>query len=228
MGSRSLPKAASAIETLKNEVPESTNTVEPVQVDLTSDDSIEKAFEQIKASPGRLDVLVNNAGAAFNESPDKVSLREAFTKSYDVNVAGTHVLTSIFMPLLLASPEPRLLFIAGLANQTQAAKQYFPTPPLPAGWPKNVDFETIPYRCSKTALNMLMLDWNHKLQADGVKVWAVGPGFLETDLGGMREMAKKMGTGHASIGGKFITSVVEGERDADVGKIVIRDGISTP
>lgn len=27
---------------------------------------------------------------------------------------------------------------------------------------------------------MLMLDWNHKLKADGVKVWALGPGMLAT------------------------------------------------
>lgn len=42
--------------------PESTNIIEAVQVDLTSDESIEKAFEEVKASPGRLDVLINNAG----------------------------------------------------------------------------------------------------------------------------------------------------------------------
>ena len=62
MGSRSLPKAAAAISTLQKECPESTNTVEAVQVDLTSDGSIEKAFEQVKASPGKLDILINNAG----------------------------------------------------------------------------------------------------------------------------------------------------------------------
>ena len=63
LGSRSLEKAKRAIETLHNECPGSTNTVETVQVDLTSDESIEKAFEQVKASPGHLDVLVNNAGS---------------------------------------------------------------------------------------------------------------------------------------------------------------------
>jgi NAD(P)-dependent dehydrogenase (short-subunit alcohol dehydrogenase family) len=73
-----------------------------------------------------------------------------------------------------------------------------------------------------------MLDWAHKLKADGVRVWAVGPGFLETDLGGMREQAKAMGTKHASVGGQFIRSVVEGARDADVGKIVVAEGISAP
>ena len=62
LGSRSLEKAKLAIETLHKECPESTNTVEAVQVDLTSDESIEKAFEQVKASPGYIDALINNAG----------------------------------------------------------------------------------------------------------------------------------------------------------------------
>lgn len=71
---------------------------------------------------------------------------------------------------------------------------------------------------------MLMLDWNHKLKGDGVKVWAVGPGMLTTDLGGVRELAVKMGTLHPSIGGKFLKTVVEGERDEDVGKFIIKAG----
>jgi hypothetical protein len=74
---------------------------------------------------------------------------------------------------------------------------------------------------------MLMLDWNHKLKADGVKVWGVGPGMLATNLGGMsKEMAEKMGCQPASLGGTLIRSIVEGERDADIGKIANRNGIS--
>lgn len=99
-----------------------------------------------------------------------MSLRESFSSVYDTNVAGTHVLTHTFIPLLLKSEDPRLIFVAGLANITTAAEKYFPTPPLPKGWPKPEFFETIGYRCSKVALNMLMLDWNHKLKEDGVKV----------------------------------------------------------
>lgn len=116
--------------------------------------------------------------------------------------------------------------MAGLANLTQASESYFPTPPQPAGWPKKIDFETIGYRCSKTALNMLMLDWSHKLKEDGVKVWGVGPGFLATNLGHIPEKAKAMGAGHPSIGATLLKKVVEGERDADVGKIVLKDGLS--
>lgn len=62
LGSRSLKKAETAIETLRKEVPDSKSTVEAVQIDLNSDESIQKAFEQVKASPGHIDALVNNAG----------------------------------------------------------------------------------------------------------------------------------------------------------------------
>lgn len=62
MGSRSLDNAKTAIDTLKKECPQATNIVEPVQLDLTSDESIQKAYERVQADHGRLDVLVNNAG----------------------------------------------------------------------------------------------------------------------------------------------------------------------
>jgi len=62
LGSRSLSKAKAAVENLKSEVPDTSNTVEILQVDLTSDESIEKAFEQVKSGHGYLDVLINNAG----------------------------------------------------------------------------------------------------------------------------------------------------------------------
>jgi NAD(P)-dependent dehydrogenase (short-subunit alcohol dehydrogenase family) len=131
-----------------------------------------------------------------------------------------------FMPLLLSSSDPRLIFVSGLGTFGSCAKGNFPLPPdLEAGWPKKTSFETVGYRCSKTALNMLMLDYHWKLQKDSVKVWSVGPGFLTTDLGGMKELSKKMGTGHPSIGGDFLRTVVEGERDADVGKYVVKGGI---
>lgn len=131
------------------------------------------------------------------------------------------------MPLLLKSSDPRLIFVTGLSAINNAAKKYFPTPDLPAGWPKKLEFETIGYRCSKVALNMLMLDWNHKLKADAVKVWAVGPGMLATNLGGddvSAEFRKSPSLGHPSIGGELLREVVEGKRDADTGKIVIRNG----
>lgn len=51
---------------------------------------------------------------------------------------------------------------------TAAAESFFPTPPQLAGWPKHIAIETIGYRCSKTELGMLMLDWKQ----DGFRVFS--------------------------------------------------------
>lgn len=85
MGSRSMEKASLAIETLHQECPDSANTVEAVQVDLTSDESIEKAFEQVKTSPGHIDALINNAGMSLSLSmlkvPNSSQARRSTSKS---------------------------------------------------------------------------------------------------------------------------------------------------
>ena len=69
LASRTLEKAKLAIEALHKQCPESTNTVEALEVDLNSDESINKAFEQVKAKFGYLDVLVNNAGMCTYDCP---------------------------------------------------------------------------------------------------------------------------------------------------------------
>lgn len=81
------------------------------------------------------------------------------------------------------------------------------------------------YRSSKAALNMMMLSWHWELQPDGVKVWCVSPGFLATNLGGDQKALKDRGAGDPSIGGRLVASVVEGARDAEVGKVVAGSGV---
>ncbi len=228
LDSRSLEKGKLAIEKLHKEVSKTSNIVELLQVDVINDESIEKAFEQVKANPGHLDALVNNAGATFDIQyvANKVSLRDCFSKAYDVNVIGANVMTYTFMSLLLKSFDSRLIFVVGLSQIIVASQKYFPTSPLPVGWSKKVDFETIGYRSSKTTLNMVMLDWNHKMKEDGVKVWGLGLDFLATNLGDIKEKIAAMGDGHSNIGGRMIKDVVEGQRDGDVGKIVGKDSAS--
>ena len=71
---------------------------------------------------------------------------------------------------------------------------------------------------------MMMLGWATLLKEDGVKVFAISPGFLATGLGGDPERLKKAGAKDPKIGGELIRDVVEGKRDADVGKVVNQDG----
>lgn len=88
----------------------------------------------------------------------------------------------------------------------------------PSGLPKVQAFAG--YRACKTGLNMMMLNWARALKSDGVKVWSVAPGLLATSLGGDTEVLRKLGAKDPSIGGKVLRGVIEGRRDADVGKVV--------
>lgn len=133
-------------------------------------------------------------------------------------------MTSTFIPLLLQSPDPRLLFIAsgtstlaGTENLALAVNHH-----PPKGWPK-AGFSIPAYRSAKCGLNTLMREWHRMLKEDGVKVWCISPGFLATGLGGSPEVLKKMGAGDAAVAGPFIRSVLEGQRDDDVGKVITRD-----
>ena len=149
-------------------------------------------------------------------------------KNFDTNVSGTHVLTHACVPLLLAASSPRLLFLtSGIATLTGNAKTFYPpwVPNPPGGWPKEKLVAATGYRVSKAALNMLTLTWHWVLKEDGVRTWAVSPGLLATNLGGMGpERMRAMGAKDPSIGGDLIRRVIEGERDADVGKVVNQDG----
>ena len=62
LGSRTPSNADAAIAELKPILDTSVSTIEPVQVDVTDDASIQKAAEHVQSTHGRLDVLINNAG----------------------------------------------------------------------------------------------------------------------------------------------------------------------
>ena len=56
-------------------------------------------------------------------------------------------------------------------------------------------------------------------------MWCISPGFLATGLGGNPEVSKKLGAGDPATAGDFVKSVLEGERDDDVGQVIVRGGV---
>ncbi|KAI1327040.1 NAD(P)-binding protein [Xylariaceae sp. FL0255] len=234
VGCRTISKGENAITEVKKEFPQTTSTFGTLQVDLNSDESLEKAVETVSSKYGRLDVLINNGGGSFDYDivQGKKTIREAFNATWDLNVSGTQVLTTLAVPLLLKSSDPRLMFVtSGTASleETERSDGHLArinsTPP--AGWPKQLSgILTTAYRSSKMGLNMVMREWHRLLLNDGVKVWCISPGFLATGLAGIgAEKLKAMGALDPSVGGQFIKDVVEGARDHDVGKIIRRDMI---
>lgn len=144
-------------------------------------------------------------------------------KTFDVNVSGAYMMTDYFLPLLLKSSDPRLIFItsgqSSLKGFSEGTIRLPPNPP--AGWPKNTPFDNTAYRVSKTALNMALLNLSRQLTNDNVKAWGLSPGLLKTGLGNVDpSIAENMGAGDSSVGGIFIKDVLEGREDHHVGRIV--------
>ena len=189
LGSRSLEKAGEAVATAQKETPNTTCDITSVQVDLTDDASISKAFEHVDSKVDHIDVLVNNGGMWFySERPGlalmtspvganfdnqinsgKMDVRAGWNATWDLNVTGTHIMTNTFMPLLIKSAKPRLIFMTSGTSSLEEAALGFPptTSKPPAGWPKPHDpFSIMSYRSSKAALNMLMLEVIAKLNGD--------------------------------------------------------------
>jgi len=220
LSGRNLQKAEDATKLVQSEVPETSSTISALQLDVTDDKSIQAAFQKVSADFGALDVLINNAGASFDKpiADGTMTTREAWNTSWDVNVTGAHIVTETFIPLLIKSSDARLIFLAsGTASLTETHVEHRINLAPEKGWPK-AGRSIISYRSTKTGLNMVMREWCKILRHDGVKIWAVAPGFLATGLGG--EDLKKMGAGEPSLGGIALRKIVEGERDADVGKVV--------
>lgn len=185
----------------------------------------------------------------------KVPLRQMMNDTWNVNVTSAHVLTYTFIPLLVAAKTdsetagtPRIIFLtSGLSTLSSRDENIAANASPVAGWPKRASpsLGMVAYPSSKTghvilhksktsmlircfSLNMLMLQWQRILKNDGVKVFAISPGFLATGLGGDKEFLKKAGAGDPADGARIVLSVVEGARDNDEGTVVWADGKVQP
>jgi NAD(P)-dependent dehydrogenase (short-subunit alcohol dehydrogenase family) len=62
IGTRTLAKAYSAIENMKDLLAPSCCTVEAIQIDVGNNESVKAAVKQVQERFGWLDILINNAG----------------------------------------------------------------------------------------------------------------------------------------------------------------------
>ncbi|KAK8115734.1 hypothetical protein PG984_012236 [Apiospora sp. TS-2023a] len=156
-----------------------------IQLDLTSDESIHKAADVIDQAYGRLDVLVNNAAVLldrYDERKPDLTPRELFRQTFEINVFGTAILTDALLPLLrkAAPGPPRVVFVstrmASMAEGTNREMPFF-----------FVDFKA--YDSSKSAANMLALNYARLLEDVGGLVNVVCPGFVSTGLNFNNEAA---------------------------------------
>ena len=150
------------------------SVVEPVQLDLSSDQSITQCAAMINQKYGRLDILINNAGISNNAIKNQLAPRRRFEIIFDTNVYGTTVLTDVCVPLLKRSTSPRVIFITSeMGSIGNTLDPNFPYYDLAI---------MIEYKSSKAALNMIGAIYATQYGKDGFKVNMCCPGLRPTNM----------------------------------------------
>jgi NAD(P)-dependent dehydrogenase (short-subunit alcohol dehydrogenase family) len=80
---------------------------------------------------------------------------------------------------------------------------------------------------SKAALDMLVVQQHKLFGSKGIRVFAVCPGLVRSNLRGKGEEDVSAGgrAGDPIIPAEMILSIIEGKRDADVGKFLRDDRV---
>ena len=161
-------------------------SVEAIALDVTSPVSIQKAAQDVADKFGRLDVLVNNAGVFiddFSLPPSQQPLR-TWRETFEINLFGVIQTTQAFLPLLRAAPAARIVnvssLLGSLTSHSDPASSIF-------------DIKMPAYNASKSALNAWTVHLAHELRDTPIKVNAVHPGSVKTDMNAYGELDVRTG-----------------------------------
>lgn len=153
----------------------------PVQLDITSEESVGALFRLVKERFGRLDVLINNAGAGLDFGVHPIETDFDTTRQiFETNLFGAWRMVKHFLPLLKESTHPRIVNVSSGAGS-------FGDPVFGLGVHPAI---VTSYGLSKLALNGLTVKLARQLGPEGILVNAVCPGFVAT-APGMTEMGAR-------------------------------------
>jgi len=142
----------------------------PFLMDVTDEDAVERAFDDVEAKHGKVSVLVTCAGTMIAPTPGRPSLTQITTQAWDetfrVNARGTFFALRALMRRRIGDPLPhgRIVTISSTAAQT-------------GGLRGGAD-----YAASKAAVLALTKLAAREAAAIGMTVNSIAPGPIETPL----------------------------------------------
>lgn len=146
---------------------------DPVVADLSAPDAADRVAGQLSGLSA-LDGIVNNAGVEIPEPADLVPA-DVFAKSLTVNAHAPVALTLALLPQLRRAIAPSVVNVSSIHQDV----------PYPY---------RIAYGASKAALASATTTLAVQLAADGVRVNAIVPGAIETDIN--RHVLDEFGRAH--------------------------------
>jgi NAD(P)-dependent dehydrogenase (short-subunit alcohol dehydrogenase family) len=211
IGARMLAKGEEAAGRLRAEGLDA----QALQLDVDSPASVHDAAQRVEREYGRVDILINNAGilpeATATES-GPLDLR-IYRQTFETNVFGAVSVTQAFLPLLRRSPAGRIVNVSStmgsLTDQSDPSSPYYGVV-VPA------------YQMSKAALNGFTIALSKALADTPIKINAVCPGWVQTDLGGAENRAAAPTT--ADDAARIVVDMAAVPADGPTGEFVNEAG----
>ena len=152
-----------------------------VRGDVASESDVVELFAAVRSQLGRLDAVVVNAGIVAPPMPLADMGVERLRRMFDTNVLGSYLCAREAARALARSrggPGGAIVLVSSIAARLGAPCEY------------------VDYAGSKAALDTLTLGLARELGGDGVRVNAVRPGLIETEIhasGGQPDRAQRLG-----------------------------------
>ena len=160
---RDKQKARSVIESIGNE------NIDYVIMDVSDERNVQNGIESLKEKTDSIDILINNAGILIPGLKHKIDAvetdDESILKTFNINTIGVLRVCKAVLPLM--RPTSRIINISSGMGQMEG---------MATG--------SIAYRLSKSALNALTIVLSQELSSKDIKVNAICPGWVQTDMGG--------------------------------------------
>lgn len=132
-----------------------------IQADVTDDDDLQRAVDQIVAHHGRLDVVIANAGYSVSGRIEDLD-RATWQRQLELNVVSAAMTAKLAIPALKQT-RGRIALVGSVAAFT-------PVPRVGA------------YSASKAAVLLLGRTLSAELEDDGVSCTVIQPGFVASEI----------------------------------------------
>ncbi|MCK4745833.1 MAG: oxidoreductase, partial [Bacteroidales bacterium] len=134
-----------------------------LQMDVTSEEEIVDAVNQIIEENGRIDVLINNAGYAIYGAVEDTTLEDA-RRQFDVNIFGLARITQLVLPHMRSQNSGKIINVSSMGGKiyTPLGAWYIATKHALEGWSDCLRIET---------------------KEHGINVVVIEPGIIQSEFG---------------------------------------------
>jgi short-subunit dehydrogenase len=145
--------------------------IQVIELDVTSDKSVDNAIDRIYDERNRIDILINNAGYSLIGALEDLSMRE-IKAQFETNLFGAIRVMKAVIPIMRKQKEGIIVNISSLAGRIG-----FPLFPIYSG--------------TKFALEGVSESVRYETESSGIKIILIEPGTIKSNFASNAIMGQK-------------------------------------